>query len=73
MFGERGGRRIPITLTMNDGQTLVGALTPGLSGSLPSSLNREGAFLEIIAGNGETVFVAKTARPSSGPVDRQRG
>jgi hypothetical protein len=61
MFGERQGRRIPITLTLTNGQTLVGALMAGLSGSIASSLNREGAFLELIAENGELVFVAKSS------------
>ncbi|GGH25215.1 hypothetical protein GCM10007036_32190 [Alsobacter metallidurans] len=60
MFAK-DNKRLPVTLTLADGRTLVGAITAGLSASIASALNREGLFLEFIAENGELLFIGKNS------------
>jgi DnaJ domain len=61
MFGSENEKRIPVTLTLADGQLLIGSLASGPAASLATELNREGLFLAVRDTVGKNLFLAKAA------------
>jgi DnaJ domain len=61
MFGsDSGEKRIPVTIQLVDGNTIVGSLPSGPAGSLAFELNREGTFLNFRDTTGSVKFIAKS-------------
>jgi DnaJ-domain-containing protein 1 len=59
MFGSEADKRIPVTITLANGEILRGSVPSGASASLAFELNREGIFLNVKNTSGQIVFVAK--------------
>jgi DnaJ-domain-containing protein 1 len=60
MFGSEADKRIPVTLTLLNGDVLRGSVPSSASGSLAFELNREGVFLNFKNTSGDIVFIAKS-------------
>ena len=61
MFGGEKDRRLPITLTLNDGQAMEGSIPAGVAGNLSSELNKEGQFLAFRDSAGRDRFISKAS------------
>ena len=59
MFGSEADKRIPVTITLANGDVLRGSVPSGASASLAFELNREGLFLNVKDMTGQFLFVAK--------------
>ncbi len=60
MFGNEADKRIPVTITLANGETLRGSVASGASARLEFELNREGVFLNFKDGAGQILFIAKS-------------
>ena len=60
MFGSEGEKRIPVTITLANGDILRGSVPSGASASLAFELNREGLFLNVKDTTGKILFIAKS-------------
>ena len=60
MFGSEGEKRIAVTITLANGDTLRGSVPSGASASLSFELNREGLFLNVKDTTGKILFIAKS-------------
>jgi DnaJ-domain-containing protein 1 len=60
MFGNEADKRIPVTLTLANGETHRGSVASGASARLEFELNREGVFLNFKDATGKIRFIAKS-------------
>ena len=60
MFGNEADKRIPVTLTLANGDVLRGSVPSSASGSLAFELNRDGLFLNFKDATGKIIFIAKS-------------
>jgi hypothetical protein len=60
MFGSPQTQRSLVTLTFHDGSKAVVSVKLPLSGKLAEALNNTDQFLDVISGDGEPHFIAKS-------------
>jgi DnaJ-domain-containing protein 1 len=60
MFGNEADKRIPVTITLANGETHRGSVASGASARLEFELNREGVFLNFKDATGQIRFIAKS-------------
>jgi DnaJ domain len=59
MFGSEADKRLPVTITLLNGDILRGSVPSGASASLAFELNRDGIFLNFKDPTGKIIFIAK--------------
>ena len=60
MFSDaQESKTIDVFVVLTDGRELQGALASGLTTLLPTALNGEGQFIELIDASGHSIFIAK--------------
>jgi hypothetical protein len=62
MFGaDDKDKRLPLTVTLTNGQVIKGSVTCGPAASLTTELNREGPFLTVKEQSGQQIYLAKSS------------